>query len=336
MCQANLAQSLYSLSTLKKIWTEANRACTSGNKLQVEPVDFKLYKTIFDTLGLSQLQAYQLQFQYAHDYDSFIDAIVTIAQPSSDKIALLRHLTDHFPCPESYQEKVNRVRNMPDVLTAEDLQCWRDNGYVIVRNAVSETGCTNAINAIQDYLEIALAEPHTWYNVSPEKINNSMVHLVQHSALEANRNSLRIHKAFSQLWYSERLMVSADQCGFNPPETETFSFQGPDLHWDLDFSKQLSFGTQGILYLLDTEADQGATTIVPGFHAKLDSWLTTAPWDPHAPDPNYLHQLGSKPIAGKAGDLLIWHHFLPHGGSPNRAGLPRIVQYINMNPIPQV
>ena len=46
-----------------------------------------------------------------------------------------------------------------------------------------------------------------------------------------------------------------------------------------------------------------------------------------------LHALGSQPIAGRAGDLIIWHQALPHGSRPNRASRPRLVQYINMRPI---
>jgi ectoine hydroxylase-related dioxygenase (phytanoyl-CoA dioxygenase family) len=45
-----------------------------------------------------------------------------------------------------------------------------------------------------------------------------------------------------------------------------------------------------------------------------------------------LYALGPKPIAGRAGDLVIWHDALPHGASPNRSRMPRIVQYIRMYP----
>ncbi|MGZ0787900.1 phytanoyl-CoA dioxygenase family protein [Pseudomonas saponiphila] len=38
-------------------------------------------------------------------------------------------------------------------------------------------------------------------------------------------------------------------------------------------------------------------------------------------------------MAAKAGDLIIWHHALPHGASPNRGTLPRMVQYINFYPM---
>jgi hypothetical protein len=40
------------------------------------------------------------------------------------------------------------------------------------------------------------------------------------------------------------------------------------------------------------------------------------------------------PYTGKAGDLVIWHQFLPHGNSRNESALPRLAQYIAMFPTP--
>lgn len=45
-----------------------------------------------------------------------------------------------------------------------------------------------------------------------------------------------------------------------------------------------------------------------------------------------IHALGSQPIGGRAGDLIIWHQALPHGSRPNRGTQPRMVLYINMFP----
>jgi ectoine hydroxylase-related dioxygenase (phytanoyl-CoA dioxygenase family) len=88
---------------------------------------------------------------------------------------------------------------------------------------------------------------------------------------------------------------------------------------------------QAILYLTDTPAEQGAFTCVPGFHRRIADWLASLPRgaDPRTQD---LHALGSKPIAGRAGDLVIWNDALPHGSSPNRGTRPRVVQYIKMYP----
>jgi hypothetical protein len=30
--------------------------------------------------------------------------------------------------------------------------------------------------------------------------------------------------------------------------------------------------------------------------------------------------------------MVIWHHLLPHGSSPNSASRPRVAQYITMRP----
>jgi len=42
--------------------------------------------------------------------------------------------------------------------------------------------------------------------------------------------------------------------------------------------------------------------------------------------------LGAIPVAGRAGDLVIWHQALPHGSSPNHSLRPRIVQYVTLRP----
>jgi ectoine hydroxylase-related dioxygenase (phytanoyl-CoA dioxygenase family) len=65
---------------------------------------------------------------------------------------------------------------------------------------------------------------------------------------------------------------------------------------------------------------------VPGFHRTIDAWLDGLPDgdDPRAHD----FTSAAVPIAGRAGDLVIWHHALPHGSSPNAAALPRFVQYM--------
>ena len=69
-------------------------------------------------------------------------------------------------------------------------------------------------------------------------------------------------------------------------------------------------------------------------HRKLEQWLKDLPTDT---DPRRVireYQEQAVPIAGKAGDLVIWHSALPHGSSPNSAERPRMAQYIAMSPAP--
>lgn len=67
-------------------------------------------------------------------------------------------------------------------------------------------------------------------------------------------------------------------------------------------------------------------------HLRVADWLKSLPQgaDPRKQD---LERLRAIPIAGKAGDLIIWHYALPHGSGPNNADNPRIVQYISMYPV---
>src|SRR5262249_15158053 len=71
---------------------------------------------------------------------------------------------------------------------------------------------------------------------------------------------------------------------------------------------------------------------VPGFHHRLASWLAELPPVANPRSRAILDTLTAVPIAGRAGDLVIWHHALPHGSSPNRSSQPRVVQYLKMMP----
>ena len=207
------------------------------------------------------------------------------------------------------------------VLSAADLAFWDEQGYVVVRQAVSAAACRAAVEAIFSYAGMSMEEPDSWYR------GPLWIPLAHHAALWANRNSPRIHTAFAQVWGRRDLWMNVDVCGVNPPVREGYSFQGTRLHWDMTLAPPLRFGTQAILYLTDTVAHQGAFSCVPGFHRRLESWLKEAGGDPRA---QAARELGAIPIAGEAGDLIIWHQALPHGATPNRASLPRVVQYLNM------
>ncbi|MNE39994.1 Phytanoyl-CoA dioxygenase (PhyH) [compost metagenome] len=104
------------------------------------------------------------------------------------------------------------------------------------------------------------------------------------------------------------------------------------MHWDVSLDLPIPFGLQGLLYLSDTQANQGAFTLVPGFHNRIDSWINSLPAGSN-PRNQDLHQLGSMPVVANAGDFIIWHQALPHGSSPNTSNRPRLVQYINYSPI---
>src|SRR5690606_26586450 len=100
------------------------------------------------------------------------------------------------------------------------------------------------------------------------------------------------------------------------------------MHWDVSLIRPVPFGTQGMLYLTDNPAEQGAFRLVPGFHRRIDAWLDALPAGA-VPGQQDLTALGPVPVPGKAGDLIIWNHLLPHGPSENHGEHPRIVFYLN-------
>jgi hypothetical protein len=278
-------------------------------------------------LGLEQTQQYLLQ--HAPSFEEFERWIVaTTGGVDLDDVARINAAVRGEEIPAATQRWVDAINAMPPALDAEDLAHWTEHGYVILHDAVPEDTRHAAEHAIWRHLGAHPDEPESWYVPNDHGI---MVQLFQHPAFTANRRSRRIHKAFAQLWGTSDLWAACDRVGFNVPERPGWMFRGPDMHWDVSLAQPIPFGTQGILYLTDTPAEQGAFTCVPGFHRKIETWLDglAAGADPRRQD---LHALGSKPIAGRAGDLVIWDHRLPHGARANRGSRPRIVQYINMYP----
>ena len=163
------------------------------------------------------------------------------------------------------------IERAPDVLTAEDLAFWEEQGYVILHGAVSPEHCRAAEHAVWESIGADPADAGTWYR--GQQGPSIWVPALHHPALRANRQALRIRKAFAQVWGRSDIWITVDFGGFNPPETERWKFPGPYLHWDVSVEPPVPFGVQGILYLSDTAADQGAFRCVPGFHHKLNAWL---------------------------------------------------------------
>jgi hypothetical protein len=211
------------------------------------------------------------------------------------------------------------------VLSAADLAFWDEHGYVVVKRAISTAQCQAAVQAIFEHARMDIHRPDSWY------ADAIWILLAHHPALWANRDSPRIHTAFAQVWKRSDLWMNVDVCGVNPPERAGYQFRGSPLHWDMTLTPPVRFGTQAILYLTDTAANQGAFSCVPDFHRRIETWLRELPMGTD-PRTQAVKELRAIPIAGDAGDLIIWHQALPHGATPNRAALPRVVQYLNMFP----
>lgn len=310
---------------LKRSWSRW-MAARSGARLGHDG-DYHRTMLVLSALGVGLEQTMQYVLREAPDFAEFEDWIVrTAGQPHPATIARIRALVLGEPVPREVLELHQAIDAMSPVLSATDLAQWNDQGYVVVKGAVSPTQCAEAAQVVWDTVGATEDDEASWYAKAPRNI---MVQRFQHPAFETNRRSLRIHKAFAQLWGTADLWRSTDRCGFNVPERADHLFQASGLHWDVSLQLPIPFCTQGILYLTDTPPEQGALRVVPRFQHTVGDWLRTLPSgaDPRSQD---LQALGAQRIGGKAGDLVIWHQALPHGASPNHGKLPRLVQYINM------
>lgn len=312
---------------LKRLWSRA-QAIRRGQPAH-DVADARLDQLVTDALGVGFEQVQRHLFETAPLFEEFESWIVeTAGVPAPAIVARINAAIVRAANPPDTVRWLAEIDAMPPVLSDEDLAHWVAHGYVIVHDAVPEETRRAAERGIWEHLGARPNEPDTWYVPLAQGI---MMSMFQHWAFTATRQSPRIHKAFAQLWGTADLWATCDRGGFNPPLRTGDAFRASDLHWDVNLARPIPFGTQGILYLTDTPPEQGAFRCVPGFHRRLETWLDGLPsgTDPRREN---LHALGVKNIGGRAGDLIIWDHKLPHGASPNRGSKPRIVQYLNLYP----
>lgn len=312
------------IKQLKRYWA---KGCAFREKLLNE-ADFhdeiNIDTILLSVLGLGLEQT--LRHWYSlNDFNEFEDWILDIngGRIDSAKVARFNALFDGA---EAVVYDAGE-----QVLSDADLDFFNEHGYVILRNAITKEDAAATLAVVCDFLNVDINDPATWYTANPAR-QGIMVQLFQHSVLQKNRDAERIRKAYGQLLGRSDIWVNVDRVGFNPPETGKWKFPGPRLHWDVSLELPIPFGLQGILYLSDTQANQGAFSLIPGFHNKIEDWINSLPQGCN-PRTENLYELGVIPVVANAGDFIIWHHALPHGSSPNTSALPRIVQYINYLPV---
>lgn len=214
-----------------------------------------------------------------------------------------------------------------NVLTDEDLDFFDKNGYLVLKNAISEEDCLKTQQIIWNFLDINPNDASTWYKNHPEQ-KGMMVNFFDHPQLDKNRNSAKIRRAFEQLYQSTKIYKTIDKVSFNAPVTKEHKFRGSNLHWDVSLRLPIPFQLQGLIYLSDCGANEGAFHCVPGFHTSIEQWLSSVPSDRN-PREYAVGNLEPIPITGKSGDMVIWHQALPHCATPNQGEKPRMVQYLS-------
>ena len=139
-------------------------------------------------------------------YKSGISLEVAIAYLYAEKPSL-EQFTNWIE--QQKKSSTTSIENEDDVLTADDLAFWNQNGYIVVKNVISKEDCEHSRNAIWEFLGKSLEDEQSWYIQHPEQ-RGMMVHFSDHPTLNANRNSPRIQKAYEQLYQSTAIYKTID------------------------------------------------------------------------------------------------------------------------------
>jgi hypothetical protein len=225
------------------------------------------------------------------------------------------------------------------LLTIEEWNFWKENGFIVIKNAVPKSQATETAAFIWEFEEKNPNDPDTWYTPPraemqmKELAGTGMVEVYNHQHLWNNRQYPKIYDAFVDIWGTEKLWVTIDRANLNFPIKPGFEYKG-FFHWDYD-PEDKPQNVQGVLALADqTDEEMGGFQCIPWLFNHYEEWKKTQPADRNRfmPDVSDLEDKMVK-VKMEAGDLLIFHSFQPHGIRPNRSkDKVRIAQYISMMP----
>lgn len=209
------------------------------------------------------------------------------------------------------------------------------NGYVVIPKLVREDLCQEVIKDIDSHMIGSLSRL------------GGMVEMYHYQSMWNIRQDPLVYETFKSLFQTEKLWVSIDRTNYkNTVLQKDYPNNWGFIHWDENPNqKPKPFLLQGLVALTDTTQEMGGFQCLSSLFKKLDEWLESLPRKKvsnpnftiyedsaiHMEDYRGLWKVEKVPI--NAGDLLVWHSFLPHGNGVNRGTNPRYAMYITMFPI---
>ncbi|EON79337.1 hypothetical protein ADIS_0139 [Lunatimonas lonarensis] len=223
------------------------------------------------------------------------------------------------------------------ILTEEDWEFWRSNGYLIINKAVPLEYTKRTAQLLWEFEEKDPDDPTTWYTVQraemkmKELTNSGMVEIYNHQCLWDIRQYPKIYDTFCDIWGMQELWVTIDRANLNLPAKPGFDFPG-FIHWDYDPETKPQ-NVQGLVALNDqTDEDVGGFQCIPELYRTYDTWKVSQPTDRDRFKPDVSGFEITK-VMLKAGDLLVFNSLLPHGIRPNKSvDKVRMAQYVSMMP----
>ena len=225
------------------------------------------------------------------------------------------------------------------VLTIEDWKFWKENGYIVIKDAVPRDQAIETAKFIWEFDDKDPNDPSTWYTEAraememKELAGTGMVEVYNNQFLWNNRQTQRVYDSFVDIWGTEKLWTTIDRANLNFPIRPGFEYKG-FIHWDYDPDTKPQ-NVQGVLALADqTDHEMGGFQCIPWLYKNYDTWRLSQPEERNKfqPDISGLEDKIVK-VSLEAGDLLIFNSTQPHGIRPNNSkDKVRIAQYISMMP----
>ena len=225
------------------------------------------------------------------------------------------------------------------VLTVDQWNFWIDNGYVVIKNAISKYQAKKTAEFIWEFDDKIPNDTSTWYSKARAEIEmkelagTGMVEVYNNQVLWDNRQTQKVYDSFVDIWGTEKLWTTIDRANLNFPIRPGFEYKG-FIHWDYDPETKPQ-NIQGVIALSDqTDENMGGFQCIPWLFKNFDTWKLTQPYDrdKFQPDIKGIEDKIVK-VSLEAGDLLIFNSAQPHGIRPNNSkDKVRIAQYISMMP----
>ncbi|MFZ0214774.1 MAG: phytanoyl-CoA dioxygenase family protein [Candidatus Dormiibacterota bacterium] len=223
-------------------------------------------------------------------------------------------------------------------LSEEEVRTFWEQGYVIVKGAISKEEAEQYRQLILDMVPRDLHIPAAW-SVNAGRIkpyHSDHNHTYDTPELLPLMCNERVYGAAAQLLQSRRLRVSDGSLGITlrndagpllsqgvhldatvPPELPNFLFSLEELQ------------VGGCYYFSEVAPQGGGIHVVPGGHRLVEEKARASSegrqlygqWKRIDDFPETVE------VVGEAGDFALLHHLMPHAASNNRSSVPRVAQF---------
>ena len=215
-------------------------------------------------------------------------------------------------------------------LTSKHRDQLIEQGWLMIPDVVPKALCERSAAALCNFIDVDPEDPDTWHNYVTH--GHGIIPLHHDQALWDVRQLPQMHELFSVIYQTPKLWVSFDRGSFKVPSSfHESGFRMDAVHWDGDPRIAEDLAVQGLVYLTDTPAEQGAFAMVPDLYRTLDQWLAVPRTDAEARRPD-VSEYPLVPVGGPQGSVVLWHRKMAHTSLANNSTKPRLVQYVTMTP----